>query len=200
MMPLRMPPGSFREVRAAGGTHGDPDHESMPGIAERLVWAVDTLGVRPDDRVLEIGCGAGVAVGLVCARLSGGRITAIDRSPAMTDRARRRNAAQVASGAAVIHTAALHEMDPRGERFDRVFAVNVGLFRGHAAEEAAVLREILAPAGTLCLVHQPPVAGRTARLGEQTAMLLERHGFAVRALLHRDMAPAPAVCVVAGHP
>jgi cyclopropane fatty-acyl-phospholipid synthase-like methyltransferase len=70
-------------------------------IAERLVWAVETMQVRPDGRVLEIGCGAGVAVGLVCERLVDGRITAIDRSEAMTALASRRNREHVASGRAV---------------------------------------------------------------------------------------------------
>ena len=39
----------------------------MAGKAsERFVWAVDTLEVRPADRLLEGGCGPGVAVSLVC--------------------------------------------------------------------------------------------------------------------------------------
>src|SRR5215203_4849544 len=64
----------------------------MAGKAsERFVWAVDTLEVRPADRLLEVGCGHGVAVSLVCERLTTGTITAIDRSPKMIEMARRRN-------------------------------------------------------------------------------------------------------------
>ena len=64
---------------------------AMASPAERLVWAVDVVDVRPGDRVLEVGCGHGVAASLVCARLEGGRLTAIDRSQKMIDMATGRN-------------------------------------------------------------------------------------------------------------
>jgi Methyltransferase domain len=73
----------------------------MAGRAsERFVWAVDTLEVRPADRLLEVGCGHGVAVSLVCERLTTGTITAIDRSPKMIEMATRRNREHVDAGRA----------------------------------------------------------------------------------------------------
>jgi Methyltransferase domain len=61
--------------------------------SDRIAWAVEILDVGPDDRILEVGCGHGVAVSLVCEHLDRGRITAVDRSPKMIEMARTRNRA-----------------------------------------------------------------------------------------------------------
>lgn len=166
--------------------------------AARLVWAVETLDFGPDDRLLEIGCGAGIAVSLVCERLAGGRIHAIDRSASMAALARRRNADHVAAGRAVIHAAALHEAEFGDVRFDRIFAVNVGLFRANRAAEAAALHGLLAPGGAICLFHHPPVAGKTQRLAEEAAAILREEGFLVRGIRYNDAHPVPMACIIAG--
>src|SRR4029453_6286751 len=101
----------------------------MAGKAsERFVWAVDTLEVRPADRLLEVGCGHGVAVSLVCERLTTGTITAIDRSPKMIEMATRRNREHVEAGRAVLEAVALEDADLGDRRFDKVFAFNAAPF------------------------------------------------------------------------
>src|SRR6185295_13447467 len=122
----------------------------MAGRAsERFVWAVDTLRIRPADHLLEVGCGHGVAVSLVCERLTTGKITAIDRSPKMIEMATRRNREHVAAGRAGFKAVALEEADLGDRSFDKVFAFNVapfwlqpavalGALNGHLARDGAV--------------------------------------------------------------
>jgi hypothetical protein len=49
------------------------------GMSDRLRAIVEQMEVRPDDRVLEFGCGHGVAATFVCERLESGHLTAADR-------------------------------------------------------------------------------------------------------------------------
>lgn len=85
--------------------------------AERLIWAVETLAMDPSDHILEIGCGVGVAVTLVCEKLECGKVMALDRSEAMIARARKRNQQAISSGKAIFQAAALHLADFGEERF-----------------------------------------------------------------------------------
>jgi cyclopropane fatty-acyl-phospholipid synthase-like methyltransferase len=166
--------------------------------AERLVWAVDMLAVEPTDHLLEIGCGHGVAVSLVCDRLDGGRITAIDRSPKMIAMAEKRNARFVAAGAASFQTIALHEADFGGARFDKVFAVHVGLFvRGQPAREMRIIEDHLAPGGSLALVYQPLAPAQARSTVDTLSTMLDDHGFAVSDVIVHDLASGRICCVVA---
>jgi precorrin-6B methylase 2 len=142
---------------------------NRPEAAERLVWAVDVLAVEPTDRLLEIGCGHGVAVSLVCEKLDGGTITAIDRSAKMIEAARKRNAEHVASGVAFFQTVSLEEADLGDVRFDKVFAINVGLFCSTV----------------------PPIAA-------SVPAVLESSGFTVTEILTQDLGRTRVGCVVAG--
>src|SRR3954447_21320278 len=119
--------------------------------SERFVWAVDTLALDPTDRVLEVGCGHGVAVSLVCERLTSGQITAIDRSPKMIEMATRRNREHIARGRAVLKTAALETADLGDQRFDKIFAFNVAPFWLQPQDALGIVRRHLGPDGVFSL-------------------------------------------------
>jgi SAM-dependent methyltransferase len=125
-------------------------------MSERLRSIVDRLDLRPDDRVLEIGCGHGVAATLICERLVDGRYTAIDRSPKMIEAAARRNAAYVEAGIAEFLVAALEDADLGDRRFDKVLAVRVGLFDRDPDRANDLASRWLAPGGTILPVFDPP--------------------------------------------
>ena len=126
-------------------------------MSERLRGVVDQLAIRPGDRVLEIGCGQGVAAAMVCRLLSTGTLTAIDRSTKMVEAATRRNAVYVATGKAEFLIASLEDMNLGDRRFDLVFAVRVGLFHREPERAHALLRPWLAPDARVCTFFDVPV-------------------------------------------
>jgi ubiquinone/menaquinone biosynthesis C-methylase UbiE len=115
-------------------------------VSERLRHVVERLEIQPRDRVLEIGCGHGVAATMVCERLDeGGRLTAIDRSQNMIEAAARRNATYVEAGTAEFLIGTLEAIDLGERRFDKVFAVRVRLFHDEPERARALAERWLAP-------------------------------------------------------
>jgi ubiquinone/menaquinone biosynthesis C-methylase UbiE len=126
-------------------------------VSERLRSVVERLGLRPDDRVLEIGCGHGVAATLVCERLEEGHLTAVDRSARMIEAATRRNAAYVEAGRAEFLVADLEDLDLLGDRrFDKIFAVRVGLFHREPERARGLVERWLAPGGEVFAFYDAP--------------------------------------------
>ena len=118
-------------------------------MTDRLLAIVESLDLAPSARVLEIGCGHGVAATHVCERLDTGCLTAVDRSPKMIEAARRRNVAHVRAGRAEFLVMALEDLDLGERRFDVIFAARVGLFHREPARARALAEPWLAAGGRL---------------------------------------------------
>ena len=184
---------------ATSPTTGTVRNGLIAGMAskpsERFVWAVDTLALDPADRVLEVGCGHGVAVSLVCERLTSGRITAIDRSEKMIEMAAHRNRDHVVGGRAVLKAAALEEADFEDERFDKVFAFNVAPFWLQPKKALGIVGRQLSPDGAVYLFWD----ARHTQSGELADRLVGRirlAEFSVDRVLEKELRPVPAVCVI----
>jgi cyclopropane fatty-acyl-phospholipid synthase-like methyltransferase len=114
-------------------------------VSDRLRALVDALDIQPGQRVLEIGCGHGVAATYVIAR--GARYTAIDRSRPMIEAAARRN-----PDGEFIH-ASLEDADLGDRRFDTIFAARVGLFHREPGRARQLAERWLAPGGALHVAY-----------------------------------------------
>ncbi|MGX5816930.1 class I SAM-dependent methyltransferase [Chitinophaga lutea] len=165
-------------------------------VNERFNWAVEMLHVQPDDHILEIGCGHGIAVSLIAPELKSGSITAVDTSPAMIEKASRRNET---AGAAFL-TGTFPGVDLPDKRFDKIFAFNVNVFFKDAGEALTEIRQLLAPLGALYVFQQPPPT-TDMRVVEQFAgkigAQLKKNSFVVKDVLYKRIDPSPCVCVIA---
>ena len=125
-------------------------------MSERQRTFVERMKVRPEDRVLEIGCGHGVAASLVCERLTTGHYTAIDRSQKMIDAARRRNQQFVAAGKAEFLLGDVRTIDLGDRLFDKIFAQRVRLLHEQPDLARALLKRWLAPRGKIFSEYDEP--------------------------------------------
>lgn len=116
------------------------------------------MGVEPRDRVLEIGCGHGVAATLICRRLEGGAYVGVDRSAKMIAAAARRNSAFVERGAAAFVHVDLETMDFGERRFDKILAVRVRLFHTDPDRARALAGRWLAKGGADSRIRRAGIA------------------------------------------
>jgi SAM-dependent methyltransferase len=121
----------------------------------RIAAAVAALPLRPGMRVLEVGCGPGVALRLVAARIGGGLVLGIDRSATAIGQAERGCAAEIAAGRVRLRQTAVEDfvLEPGEAPYDLAFGFRVGALDGRhpAAGEAALARLAVAlcPGGRL---------------------------------------------------
>lgn len=168
-------------------------------IPERLRWAVEVLDVQPDDQIMEIGCGHGVAAGLVCARLADGRLTAIDRSPKMINVATERNRDHITAGKARFHTidlSAVNVGEMGAAHFNKIFAVHVNIFWLKPTNELDIIRQLLTPDGALYLFYEPFQISGNQETADKVMRVLEGHRFSGR-VIFKNPEMERGVCIIA---
>ncbi len=174
-----------------------------PSNRARNAWTVELLDPEPHHRVLEVGCGPGLALAHLAARCVTGKVVGVDRSPVMLRQARRRNRRAIAADRLELKLGdverALPELPARS--FDRIAAVNVAMFFVDRRGALQQLAELLKPGGRLALTQQPRRSGATredaSRIGFGWAQQLGELGFVDVQLHELDLRPVPAVCVTA---
>ena len=163
--------------------------------SDRLRWAADVVAPQPGDRVLEVGSGHGVLVGLLADEVVTGEVVGLDRSPTMTATAARRNRAHVEAGRVRLQTGTFEDAVLGAEPFDRLVAFNVALFHRSADPWARVDR-LLQPAGEAYVFHQLMDPTAHQRVLTDFTGVLATAGWHVDRVLRTETRPYPSVGVV----
>jgi SAM-dependent methyltransferase len=85
---------------------------------------IEMLNVRPDDRVLEIGFGPGVAIQLLLQRVPMGSVAGVDQSQEMDRQAAARNADALRNRRADLRYGSAERLPFADQTFDKALAIN----------------------------------------------------------------------------
>jgi len=125
---------------------------SNRGIATRVI---ELLDIHPDDEVLEVGYGPGVAIQLIAAKLSSGKVAGIDCSAVMMQQATARNADAVESGRIELHLGLVEAMPFEDNTFDKALAINSMQAWSGAIRGLREIWRVLKPRGRVALGFTP---------------------------------------------
>ena len=171
-----------------------------PSNRERNRWTVDLIAPERDARVLEIGCGPGLALAATCDRVTAGRIVGLDHSPLMLAQAARRNAGAIEAGELQLHLGGLDALAELSGNFDIVYSINVALFWRDWSAALRAICTAMRPGGLLATTYQPRHARAQSsdafRFAEQLGDLMGGLGFIDMRTEQLDLQPLPAVCVL----
>ena len=191
-----MPVSQFGEPTGLRGWLAAHLVARLTGEANR--WMVDCLEVGRHDRVLDVGCGPGLAVA-VAARITEGPVVGVDLSPTMVRLARRRNRAAVRQGRVEIRRADAARLPYADCHFTRVGSLNSLQFWPSPDEGLRELYRVLEPGGRVAVVlmarstdppgpADPPwVEGTAARMADAGFTGVEVASHAFGGVVHRAL-------------
>lgn len=161
-------------------------------------WTVDLVDPTRGERVLEIGCGPGVALEL-CLSRAGVRAVGVDHSKLMISQAGRRNRRAADEGRLSLVQGTVDGVPAELGPFDKAFSINVIQFVDREAFVARV-RSMLKPGGVFATTYQPRHANATRadalKMAAQLEAILKAQGFGNVRTEEIDLKPVPAVCVI----
>ena len=150
-------------------------------------WMVDCLRVDREDRVLDVGCGPGLAVAYA-AQAGATQVVGVDASPTMVRHARRRNRGALREGRVEILRADAASLPLPDGHFTTAGSLNSLQFWPAPGRGLGEVYRVLAPGGRVAVVlmarSDEPAGQGGASLAppewvQETAELMQAVGFAI---------------------
>ncbi|MCQ0023879.1 methyltransferase domain-containing protein [Streptomyces somaliensis DSM 40738] len=115
------------------------------------VWTVEHMEVRRSQRVLDVGCGGGMAVRLLSERAPQGFVAGVDYSIDMVSQAVRRNADAIARGRVEVRHGDSAALPYDDACFDHVSAIETFYFWPDPMRGLAEAHRVLRPGGQVAI-------------------------------------------------
>ena len=168
---------------------------------ERNQWTLDLLRLKSTDRVLELGPGPGVTLGLICEQITSGLAVGVDHSATMLASCGKHNRQAIQDGRLKLIQADFTDLPELPGPFDRIIAVNSLQFDGMSQETLQSIVARLAPEGQLAVTFQPrgktPSRDKALAFADRLTQLLAKAGLTSARVEELPMTPVPAICVLA---
>jgi ubiquinone/menaquinone biosynthesis C-methylase UbiE len=139
--------------------YGNPTGALGKYIGEKMVkqhqpetyWTIDLLALNKDEKVLELGCGAGFAMKLLLQKSSVRKITGLDISETVLKLARKRNSHELTQGSASLVQGDVKQLPFENQQFTRVYSIQSIYFWDHIEETTSEIYRVLKPKGKVVL-------------------------------------------------
>ena len=143
----------LKNLKKPTGFYGELVAEHMEDEYHQInMWATEVINIQPQDHLLEIGFGSGIAIAEM-ARLSfDGHVAGIDYSELMVAKARKRNAQAIQTGRVNLYHADVSKQLPEFDiRFDKIVAINNVMYWKQPIKALERLKQLLKPNGSIAL-------------------------------------------------
>ena len=125
-------------------------------------WAISLMNIQPNDHLLEIGFGPGMAIKKVSEIASNGFVAGIDFSETMLEQASKLNASAIESGLVELKYGEVSSIPYGDELFDKIFGINVMYVLPDLSKAIKEMWRVLKPGGqiTFCMPEREFVEKR----------------------------------------
>ena len=152
-------------------------------------WGLSHVSIKPNDKVLDVGCGGGRTIHKLAVAASAGKVYGIDYSEDSVAAARRANAHWIEIGLVEIQPGSVSRLPFENDTFDVVTAIETHLFWPNLPQDFREIFRVLKPGGALLIVAEIYRGGKHLEGVRKT--IFEKHLAANMNLLtpdeHRDL-------------
>ena len=125
-------------------------------------WTVSLLDIEPEDRVLKIGFGPGIAAKMSSDMIGNGKYIGIDPSEVTLSQAQKRNATAIREGKVELILADVERLPVFDMRIDKIFSINSIIFWKNPITQLKELRSRMTPGGIIAITLQRRSKGANA--------------------------------------